>query len=391
MPPAPLGLIEIFGQRLEVQDLAVVALLVVLEGMLSIDNALVLGLLAKRLPKNEQPKALLYGLAGAFIFRFIAVLTASLLLRWTFVKFLGGAYLVYIGVRHLFFESKETEDEKIVLDEHGHPKIVEETGAELSEAAQETEIRERVPVYMAPERRRQLGLASFWPTVFVIELTDIAFAVDSILAAIAMVGSPPKGTPPDAFHPKLWVVILGGLLGLILMRFAARIFITLLERFPRFEISAYLLVIVIGLKLLADWGVNSDWSFQEPKWLADRMGTWQQPFEEFEVWRRERIHDYEDWLREHWPLGLAEHHPPAAGDDETAAPASEAHETHTGPPAEPGDKRQLDHDPAHVPHLLDFHSPRRPEFIAFWSLMVICFIIGFVPARKKKHEDAKED
>lgn len=377
MPSAPLGLIEILGQRLEVQDLAVVALLVVLEGMLSIDNALVLGLLAKRLPKNEQPKALLYGLAGAFIFRFIAVLTASLLLQWTFVKFLGGAYLVYIGVRHLFFESKETEDEKIVLDEHGHPKIVEETGAELSESEEETEIRERVPVYMTPERRRQLGLASFWPTVFVIELTDIAFAVDSILAAIAMVGSPPKGTPPDAFHPKLWVVILGGLLGLILMRFAARIFITLLERFPRFEVSAYLLVIVIGLKLLADWGVNSDWSFQEPKWLADRMGTWQQPFEEFEVWRRERVHDYEDWLREHWPLGLAGHHPPAD-------------EAHTDPPADPGGHPKLDHDPAHVPHLLDFHSPRRPEFIAFWSLMVICFVFGFIPARKKKHENAKD-
>src|SRR5688500_3271788 len=236
----PLGLIDIFGQTLQAQDLAVVALLVVLEGMLSIDNALVLGLLAKRLPKHEQPKALLYGLAGAFFFRIIAVLTASFLLQWTFVKLLGGGYLVYIGVRHLFFESKEKEEgEKIVLDEHGHPQLVEKSGAELTEAEQEMEIRERVPVYMTAERRRQLGLASFWPTVLVIELTDIAFAVDSILAAIAMVGSPPPGHPADAFHPKLWVVVLGGLLGLILMRFAARIFITLLERFPRFEVSAY--------------------------------------------------------------------------------------------------------------------------------------------------------
>ena len=58
-------------------------------------------------------------------------LTASFLLQWTFVKLLGGAYLVYIGVRHLFFESKETEEEKIVLDEQGHPKLVEQSGAEL--------------------------------------------------------------------------------------------------------------------------------------------------------------------------------------------------------------------------------------------------------------------
>ena len=137
----PLGLIELFGQKLEAQDLAVVALLVVLEGLLSIDNALVLGLLAKRLPKNEQSKALWYGLAGAFVFRFAAVLLASLLLRWTFAKFLGGAYLVYIAVRHLFFESKETEDEKIVLDEHGHPQIVgEETGGPLTEEQEEVEI-----------------------------------------------------------------------------------------------------------------------------------------------------------------------------------------------------------------------------------------------------------
>jgi hypothetical protein len=152
--PVLLGVVEIFGQQLEVQDLAVVALLVVLEGVLSIDNALVLGLLAKRLPKSEQSKALWYGLLGAFVFRFIAVFTASLLLKWTFVKFLGGAYLVYIAVRHLFFESKETEEEKVVLDEYGHLKLVEEdTGADLTSAQEELEIRERLPV-LTPERAK---------------------------------------------------------------------------------------------------------------------------------------------------------------------------------------------------------------------------------------------
>jgi YkoY family integral membrane protein len=376
MPALPLGLVNIFGQTLEVQDLAVVALLVVLEGLLSIDNALVLGLLAKRLPKHEQARALWYGLAGAFVFRFLAVLMASLLLQWTFAKFLGGAYLVYIAVRHLFFESQEHEKDKVVLDEHGHPTIVQaETGEELPDSEQETEIRERVPVYMTPERRKQLGLASFWPTVLVIELTDIAFAVDSILAAIAMVGSKPPGTPPDAFHPKLWVVVLGGLIGLMLMRVAAKMFIQLLDRFPRFEVSAYLLVIVIGLKLLADWGVNSDWSFEEPKWVANGLGSWQENFHDLEVGRRELVTSYEGWLRENWPLGLAEHaHPQPA-----AAPAE------AEPPPPPS---ELDHDPLHVPHLLDFHSPRRPEFILFWSAMVICFAIGFIP--KKRDADGPE-
>ena len=356
MPLLPLAKIEIFGQWLEGQDIPVVVLLVILEGMLSIDNALVLGLLAKRLPKQEQPKALLYGLAGAFIFRFIAVLTASFLLRWTFVKLLGGGYLVYIGVRHLFFESTEKkEGERIVLDDQGHPKLVEDTGEQLTEEREEEEIQERVPVYISPERRRQLGLASFWPTVFVIELTDIAFAVDSILAAIAMVGAPPAGLAPNAFHPKLWVVVLGGLLGLILMRFAARIFIWVLEKFPRFEISAYLLVIVIGLKLLADWGVNSDWSFSEPKWIANRLGESKQTFEDVEMQRRRLVKDYEHWLEENWIFGEKKHDEPEVENPNIP----------------------------HTPHLLDFHSPRRPEFIIFWTLMAVCFLIGFIPPKKR--------
>ena len=81
--------------------------------------------------------------------------------------------------------------------------------------------------------------APFWPTVAVIEFTDIAFAVDSILAAIALVGPPPPDDDPtQRTHPKLWVVVTGGMLGVILMRFAAVLFIRLLDRFPRFETSA---------------------------------------------------------------------------------------------------------------------------------------------------------
>lgn len=248
---------DFFHQTFAPNDLAVVGLLIVLEGVLSIDNALVLGLLAKRLPKSQQRRALTYGLVGAFVFRVMAIGTASFLLKWTFVKLLGGGYLVYVGVRHLFFEKKEKEEEKIVLGPDGRPILVEaDTGEMLSPEAAEIEIAERVPMRM-PGREAVPTGAKFWPTVLVIELTDIAFAVDSILAAIALVGAAPAGHPVGALHPKLWVVILGGLLGVVLMRFAAVVFIKLLERFPRFEISAYLLVIVIGGKLLADWGLNT--------------------------------------------------------------------------------------------------------------------------------------
>lgn len=262
----------LWGQQFEWNDLAIVGLLVLLEGVLSIDNALVLGLLAKRLPKSQQKKALTYGLVGAFVFRLIAIGMASKLLEWRIVKLFGGGYLVYIAVKHLFFESKEEFEEKLTVDPEGQPVLVDPQGQPLTEEQERLEIEERVPVDLAgalgegqspapspadksPDEGG--GKAKFWPTVFTIEMTDLAFAVDSILAAIALVGSPPPDHPKGALHPKLWVVYAGGMLGVILMRYAAAVFIKLLEKFPRFELSAYLLVIVIGLKLLADWGINS--------------------------------------------------------------------------------------------------------------------------------------
>src|SRR5436190_17189200 len=104
----PLAAAQLFGQTFELHDLAVVGLLVVLEGVLSIDNALVLGILAKRLPKHLQNKALTFGLIGALVFRIIAIALASFLLKWTFAKFLGGAYLVYVAVSH--FLSKHPDE-----------------------------------------------------------------------------------------------------------------------------------------------------------------------------------------------------------------------------------------------------------------------------------------
>ena len=232
-----------FNQTFALNDLAIVALLVVLEGVLSIDNALVLGLLAKRLPKSEQAKALTLGLVGAFAFRFISIATAQLLLKFKIVKLIGGAYLFYVAGKYFWDayreaakQKKEKEKEIQTLEQ-----IQLENGAP------------RTPPAKTDERRKEPG---FWTTVVVIELTDIAFAVDSILAAIALVGPAPEGTGNN-WHPKLWVVVTGGMLGVILMRYAASVFIRLLERFPNFETAAYLLVAVIGAKLTLDWWFNT--------------------------------------------------------------------------------------------------------------------------------------
>lgn len=222
-------MLAVFGQSFDVQDLAVVGLLIILEGVLSIDNALVLGLLAKRLPKHQQRKALTYGLIDSFVLRLIAIMLAAYLLHWKWVKIMGGVYLIYVALKHFVFEGKEQAQGQV-----GSAGGLE--GQTLAGAA-------AVPDKKYPR---------FWPTVLLIEMTDIAFAVDSILAAIAMI--PATDVSPN---PKLWVVFTGGMLGVILMRFAAVIFIRLLERFPRFELSAYLLVLLIGTKLLVDWGFNS--------------------------------------------------------------------------------------------------------------------------------------
>jgi len=239
----PLAAIEFFGQKAEPHDLIIIALLVVLEGVLSIDNALVLGLLAKRVPKKLQRRALTYGLVGALIFRMAAIGAATFLLRWTFMKFLGGAYLIYVAVKHFFFEEEDEHQAKSALEAEKY----------VADAATSGEL----PTDEIKRGRKAVTATSlsFWYTVVVIELTDIAFAIDSILAAIALVG---QQRPSDTgVHDKLWVVIVGGFIGVVVMRFAAILFIKLLEKFPRFEVSAYLLVLVIGGKLLADWGLNS--------------------------------------------------------------------------------------------------------------------------------------
>jgi len=360
--PNLLADLMIFGQSFEWPDLVIVGLLVVLEGLLSIDNALVLGILAKRLPKEMRARALAYGLIGAFVFRVIAILMASLLLTWTFVKLLGGRRLIFNAVKHLFFDQHETADNKVVLDADGQPALIDaRTGSKLSDTQEYIEIEQRVPVGTSmlglddkqsamtdPEKTGETcnvirgAQGAFWRTVLVIELTDIAFAVDSILAAMALAGSE---------QSKLWVVILGGILGVVLMRFAAASFIKLLDRFPRFEISAYLLVIVIGLKLVVDWGVNSDWSFNKTPTLAKNLGSWHESFLDFENQRRIVVENYEGWLEDSWPLGFAGH----------------------------GQHKQNAIE--RTPHILDFHDLRRPETITFWSLMAISFGVGFIPKK----------
>lgn len=191
----------------------IIVTIAALEGLLSADNALVLAVLVRGLPKEQHKKALLYGIGGAFFFRFLAILSAATLIRYWYLQLLGALYLAYLAVKHF--------------------------------------------AWHASGGRKVRPAKSFWRVVLLVELTDIAFAIDSILAAVALTRN-------------IWVVYAGGILGLIFMRFAASWFIKLLERFPLLEHSAYMVIgwiaVKLGLEAVSNWqaSIGGAWHFKLP-------------------------------------------------------------------------------------------------------------------------------
>jgi YkoY family integral membrane protein len=201
-------------------DFLTIALLVLLEGLLSADNALVLAILVLGLPRDEQRKALRYGILGAFTFRILATLLAMHLLQVAWVKLIGSLYLLYLTWNH-FFAGRQAEERRTI----------------------------------APARPA-LGLSAFWATVVKVELTDIVFAVDSILVAVAM-------------SPKTWVIISGGILGIITMRLVIGQLLTLVRRYPALVDGAFVIIGWVGIKLLVEYlHAEGVIHFQISKWLS---------------------------------------------------------------------------------------------------------------------------
>lgn len=195
----------------------VLLVLILLEGLLSADNAVVMAVMVRHLPKVQQKKALFYGLLGAFVFRFAALFLITTLVKYWWIQALGAAYLLFMSAKSLYdlyHESSETAED------------------------------------LLEKPRKKSG---FWMTVLKVELADIAFALDSMLAAVALAVTLPAlgdfeigGINGGQFA----VIFIGGIIGLILIRFAARKFIVLLEKYPKLEVAAYLIVGWVGVKLL---------------------------------------------------------------------------------------------------------------------------------------------
>jgi YkoY family integral membrane protein len=201
-------------------DLITIALLVLLEGLLSADNAMVLAVLVLGLPKEQQRQALRYGIIGAFFFRITATVFAAHMIQFRFVQLVGGIYLLWLPYQHFF------------------------RGGDAYER--------RTP----PKATPWLGLSAFWATVVKVELTDIVFAIDSILVAVAM-------------SPKLWVIITGGVLGIIAMRLVIGQLLVIVRRFPALVDGAFIIIAWVGIKLLIEYSHSLGLIHVViPKWLS---------------------------------------------------------------------------------------------------------------------------
>jgi YkoY family integral membrane protein len=193
---------------------------VLLEAALSADNALVLAILVLPLPRQQQKKALQYGIVGAFAFRVIATLSAVHLIHWDWVKLVGGLYLLYLPLKHFAHRTGGT-------------------GAGAHPAA-----------------ATLLGLSLFWSTVVRVETTDIVFAIDSILVAVGM-------------SRKLWVILTGGLLGIIAMRVLIGQVLSLVRRYPAVVDGAYVIVAWVGVKLVLEYlHAIHVIGFEIPRWIG---------------------------------------------------------------------------------------------------------------------------
>lgn len=209
--------------------LLIILQLIFLEGILSIDNAAVLGAMVSVLPDdkgipwpqalkklggrldkilgNQRLAALRVGLLGAYVGRGAMLFITSFLIHNVWIRFVGAAYLI-----------------RLALNELGDATPNEETEQEKREALKEP---------------------SFWGIVLTVELMDLVFSIDNVIAAVAI-------------SDELWVVLLGVALGILTMRFAAGLFSYAVQREPILKPAAYVLVLNIGLQLIVEqlWHVE---------------------------------------------------------------------------------------------------------------------------------------
>ncbi|MEH1796543.1 MULTISPECIES: TerC family protein [unclassified Nostoc] len=188
----------------------VLLILVVLEALLSADNAIALAAIARGLEDKElERKALNFGLVVAYVLRITLILTATWVQQFWQFELLGAAYLLWLVFQH--FTSQESEG-----DHHHGPRF--------------NSLLQAIPV---------------------IAFTDLAFSLDSVTTAIAV-------------SQEKWLVLTGATIGIITLRFMAGLFIRWLDEYENLEDAGYVTVALVGLRLLLK--VVND-SLVPPEWI----------------------------------------------------------------------------------------------------------------------------
>lgn len=179
--------------------LPVILSLIVIEGLLSVDNALAIAAMASHLPGRQKTMALRLGIIGAYLFRGLALAAAAWILETPVVMWLGAAYLVYLMSEHFTGAGDEDSD--------GLPD--------------------------GPNTR------GFFATIVAIEVMDLSLSVDNVVAAAAL-------------DRRLWVVCTGVFIGILALRFVAGACIRLIDKFPILEHAAFLLIGFVGFILVGE-------------------------------------------------------------------------------------------------------------------------------------------
>ncbi|HVM44834.1 MAG TPA: hypothetical protein VM582_02770 [Candidatus Thermoplasmatota archaeon] len=193
----------------EPSDILVFLTLLLLEGVLSFDNAAILAAMVRKLPPHQRRKALLYGLGGAYVFRFAAILFVAYIIEYQWLKIVGGLYLVYLMAKHVF----------------------DRTPHDLGE----------VP---GVAKKNFLGLTPFWSVVVAVELADIAFALDQVLVAVGLFAD------RSSEGSKVLLIVLASFIAILFLRISAYYVGRLMDWFPRLETLAYIAVGWVGFKLI---------------------------------------------------------------------------------------------------------------------------------------------
>ena len=153
---------------------AIVAIDLVLAG----DNAIVIALAARNVPRNLQRKAMIFGAAGAVVVRSLLTLIVVWLLQFPGLLFAGGAMLIWIAY-------------KLLIPEHENGELAHIKGA-----------------------------TTFWAAIRTIVVADMVMGMDNVLGVAG------------AAHGSFMLVILGLLISIPILVWGSSILLKYVERYP---------------------------------------------------------------------------------------------------------------------------------------------------------------